>query len=88
MSQFALTIWAFERTGSATALGLLQVFYITPFLLMSPLAGVWVDRYSRKWTMALSDLGAVTVSGLVLAFAWGGRCGRRRGGDRDQGARC
>jgi MFS family permease len=73
MSQFALTIWAFEKTGSATAVGLMQVFYITPFLLISPLAGVWVDHYSRKWMMALSDLGAVTASGLVLVFAAGGR---------------
>ena len=24
MTQFALTIWAFERTGSATALGLME----------------------------------------------------------------
>ena len=34
MTQFALTIWVFEKTGSATALGLLQVFFITPFLLV------------------------------------------------------
>ena len=30
MSVFALTIWIFEETGSATALGLMQVFFITP----------------------------------------------------------
>ena len=38
MTQFALTIWAYEKTGSATALGLLQVFFITPFLLISPVS--------------------------------------------------
>ena len=43
MTQFALTIWAFEKTGSATALGLVQVFFVTPFLLISPLAGALVD---------------------------------------------
>jgi MFS family permease len=73
MSQFALTIWVYEKTGSATALGLVQVFYITPFLLASPAAGVLIDRYSRKWMMALSDLGAVTASGMLLAFAATGR---------------
>ncbi|MBN2501280.1 MAG: MFS transporter [Anaerolineales bacterium] len=68
MTQFALTIWAFEKTGSATALGLIQVFFVTPFLLISPLAGVLVDRHSRKLMMMVSDLGAglATVGILVL----------------------
>ena len=34
MSHFALTIFMFEKTQSATAMGLMQVFYITPFLLI------------------------------------------------------
>lgn len=73
MSQFALTVWAFEKTGSATALGLVQVFFITPFLLISPIAGVMIDRYNRKLMMMLSDLGAVAASGLILVFALGGQ---------------
>jgi DHA3 family macrolide efflux protein-like MFS transporter len=68
MTTFALSIWVFERTGSATALGLVQVFFITPFLLISPLAGVMVDRHNRKLMMMVSDLGAglATVAVLVL----------------------
>jgi MFS family permease len=68
MTQFGLTIWAFEKTGSATALGLIQVFFLTPFLLISPFAGVMVDRHNRKLMMMLSDLGAglSTVGILVL----------------------
>src|SRR5687767_15230835 len=58
MSQFALTIFMFQETGSATALGLMQVFFITPFLVISPIAGVMVDRYNRKMMMLVSDLGA------------------------------
>jgi MFS transporter, DHA3 family, macrolide efflux protein len=78
MSQFALTVWAFERTGSATALGLVQVFFITPFLLISPVAGVLIDRYNRKLMMMLSDLGAVAASGLILVFALSGQLEMRR----------
>ena len=68
MTQFALTIWVFELTGSVTALGLVQVFFITPFLLISPIAGVMVDRYDRKLMMMVSDLvaGLATVALLVL----------------------
>jgi len=68
MTQFALTIWVFELTGSVTALGLVQVFFITPFLLISPIAGVMIDRYDRKLMMMVSDLtaGLATISILVL----------------------
>jgi len=68
MTQFALTIWVFELTGSVTALGLVQVFFITPFLLISPIAGVMIDRYDRKLTMMVSDLtaGLATIAILIL----------------------
>lgn len=66
MSQFSISVWAFEKTGSATALGLAQVFYITPFLIISPLAGVMIDRYNRKLMMMVSDLGAVCATLFVL----------------------
>ena len=59
MSQFGLTIWMYQQTQSATAMGLMQVFFITPFLLFTPLTGVMVDRYNRKLMMMASDLFAV-----------------------------
>lgn len=68
MSNFALTIWAYEITGKATALALVGFFFLTPMVLMSPLAGAIVDRSNRKLMMILSDLaaGATTVFILVL----------------------
>ncbi|GAB4580360.1 MAG: MFS transporter [Anaerolineales bacterium] len=66
MTGFALTIWAYEKTGQATALALVQVFFITPFLIMSPLAGVMVDRYNRKMMMAVSDIGAGVATIIIL----------------------
>lgn len=68
MSAFALTIWVFERTGSATALGLVQVFFITPLLIITPFAGVMVDRHNRKIMMMVSDLvaGMATIAILLL----------------------
>src|SRR5512143_3954289 len=68
MSQFGLTIWMYEKTESATALGLMQVFFITPFLLISPIAGVMVDRHNRKLMMMVSDLTAVVATVLILVF--------------------
>jgi MFS family permease len=68
MTGFALTIWAYELTGSATALALVGFFFVTPMLLFSPLAGAIVDRYDRKLMMMISDLasGLATIAILIL----------------------
>src|SRR5689334_16115778 len=68
MSAFALTIWVFQKTGSATALGLVQAFFITPLLIITPFAGVMVDRHNRKLMMMVSDsvAGLATVAILLV----------------------
>lgn len=72
MTNFALTIWIFQQTESATAMAVLQVCFILPFLLLSPIAGAMVDRYDRKWMMAISDFGAVTSTiGILVLQATG-----------------
>jgi DHA3 family macrolide efflux protein-like MFS transporter len=69
MSWFALTIWAFEMTGSATVLGVTQTAFILPYLIVSPFAGAMVDRYNRKLMMMVSDLGAVLTTGIILILS-------------------
>ena len=68
MSSFALSIWAFEKTGRATVLGLMQLSFILPFLLISPIAGAMVDRYNRRLMMMISDLGAVLATAAILVL--------------------
>ena len=72
MTQFALTIWAYQETGSALALGAVNTFFLIPFLLLSPIAGAMVDRYDRKLMMMVSDLTAVlATAGLLIIHATG-----------------
>ncbi len=66
MSGFGLTIWAFQKTGSATVLGIVALSFSLPFLLISPFAGAMVDRYNRKLMMMVSDLGAVLATSAIL----------------------
>jgi MFS family permease len=68
MTQFALTLWIYEQTRSAMAFAGMQVAFILPFLLMSPIAGVWVDRYNRKLMMMVSDLAAAVGTVIILVF--------------------
>jgi MFS family permease len=68
MTSFALTIWAYQETGSATALGGVTTAFTLPFLLLSPIAGAMVDRYNRKLMMMVSDLAAVSATAGILAL--------------------
>ncbi|RME86641.1 MAG: MFS transporter [Anaerolineae bacterium] len=66
MSNFALTIWAYEVSGKATALALVGFFFVTPMLLISPIAGALVDRSNRKMMMMVSDLGAGLATVVIF----------------------
>lgn len=66
MSRFALTIWAWELTGQATALAMVAVFSFTPIVIISPIAGALVDRLPRKLMMMLSDAAAGLMTLIIL----------------------
>ena len=66
MSGFALTFWAYGKTGQATPLALVGFFFVTPMTLLSPFIGTIVDRANRKLMMMLSDLAAAITSLIIL----------------------
>ena len=68
MTQFALTIWAYQETGSATALGIISTAFTIPFVFFAPVAGVLVDRHNRKLMMMISDLAAILATGGILTL--------------------
>ncbi len=73
MTGFAFTIWAWQKTGQATALALVGFFFMAPMVLFSPIAGALVDRWNRKLTMMLSDLATGLTTIVVLGLYLGGR---------------
>ena len=72
MTRFALMIWAYNQTGEATTLALLGFFAFVFQIVLSPVAGVIVDRLDRRLILLLSDLGSGIMTGaLLLLFATG-----------------
>lgn len=55
MTNFALSLWAWEITGQATALALVGFFSQLPSLFIVPFAGVIIDRWNRKLLLMLCD---------------------------------
>jgi DHA3 family macrolide efflux protein-like MFS transporter len=73
MTGFALTIWAWSLTGSATALALVRFFSFTPTIVLSPFAGALVDRWDRKRLLMASDAASALSVLVVLALYLAGR---------------
>ena len=54
-TSFALTIWVFKQTGSAMSVSLLSFCSYLPYVLVSILAGGFVDKHSKKSILIISD---------------------------------
>ncbi|MCP3976092.1 MAG: MFS transporter [bacterium] len=66
LTGFALAIFVFQETGSATQLAGIMLASQLPQVLFTPIAGALVDRWDRRWAMILSDTGA-GIGTLVIA---------------------
>ena len=57
LNQMALIGMVYEKVGYSTfALAKVMLPMIIPVLIIGPVAGVYVDRWNRKWTMIISDI--------------------------------
>lgn len=73
MSVFALMIWVWQTTGSATTLALVSFFSQLPRIAITPIAGVIVDRFSRKQLMLLGDVVAAVCTLAIGLLFWQGQ---------------
>lgn len=65
IAQFAIVLWISLETGSAEVLSFATIAALLPQVVLGPFAGVFVDRWSRKWTMILADSFVALCSGLI-----------------------
>ena len=62
ITAFALTLWLYEKTGSALSTAVLTICSYAPYVLMSIFAGALTDRFEKKKTMLVCDtMAAVTT---------------------------
>ena len=67
LTHFALSIWVYQETGSATKLSFVLLASQLPQILFTPIAGALVDRWDRRWAMIIADAGA-GVGTMAIAF--------------------
>ena len=68
MTQFALTLWIYEKTGSALSTAALTICTYAPYVIMSIFAGALTDKFDKKRTMLICDLFAALTTVLVFVL--------------------
>lgn len=66
--QFAIVWYLTDHTGSAMVLSVAMMMGFLPQGLLGPFIGVFIDRYSRKKIMIISDL-LISAASLVMVIA-------------------
>ena len=66
MYAFAVGVWVYERTRSATLFGLILFFEMLPGALIAPYAGIVADRVNRRTIMLYGNLGMIAGALVVL----------------------
>jgi MFS family permease len=75
LTEFALGFWILEQTyrgtGTITQFALTILLIYLPKVIVSPLAGVLIDRWNRRNAMIMSDLatGLITLGIMFLALS-------------------
>lgn len=66
ITAFALTLWLYEKTGSALNTAALRIFTYAPYVVMSIFAGALTDKFDKKKTMLVCDLLAAFTTVVVF----------------------
>ncbi|WP_414526559.1 MFS transporter [Nodularia chucula] len=69
MTVFALTIWVWDKTGSAAALALVGFFSQLPKVLITTFAGIAVDKFNRRLLMIVAEVVAMLCT-LTIAMLY------------------
>lgn len=72
-TSFALGVWIYQRSGSATQFTLLVFVNALAAVLALPVAGALVDRWDRRRVLLLSNAAAAAGTLALAALAWSGR---------------
>ncbi|QOR68749.1 MFS transporter [Cytobacillus suaedae] len=68
LTSFALGFWVLTETGSVTEFSMIILSFVLPTILVSPFAGVIIDRFSRKKLMILSNSVAALSTVIILVL--------------------
>ena len=72
LTGFALAVWIYQQTSSATLFALVTLVTTLPGMLLLPFAGALVDRWDRRRAMIVADCGAGAATLALALLIWRG----------------
>ena len=70
IAQFVIIWWITLETGSALYLSLASFLGLVPMVILTPFAGVLVDRWSRKALIGIADFLQALVTVVLIFLFW------------------
>lgn len=67
--QYAIMWYVTLTTKSGLMMTLFIICGFIPTFILSPIAGVWADRYNRKWLIIIADA-LIAIATLILAIVF------------------
>ncbi len=69
ISGLAIEFLVFELTESPLLMGVLSIIWLSPFIIIAPLAGALADRFDQRKLMLISNIVSAIVSvGFVIVY--------------------
>ena len=68
MTEYALVIWVYEKTGTASSVTLLTICIFLPTILFRFAGGALADRWDKKRIMLIADLAAACGTAAVFVL--------------------
>ncbi|MEV0457300.1 MFS transporter [Catellatospora methionotrophica] len=68
MTNFAVSVWVWDQTGSTTQFTLTLFFAFAATVVFSPIAGAIIDRWNRRTTLMLAEVGTALATLVLLAL--------------------
>ena len=66
MTSFSLILWVYSNTGSAMSMSLMSFCTYLPYIIVSLVAGTYVDRHRKKTIMLSADMIAACNTVVIL----------------------
>jgi DHA3 family macrolide efflux protein-like MFS transporter len=70
---FAFGIWIYQQRHSVSEYGLFAFANVAPLIVVSPFAGVLVDRWNRRSAMLLADVASAAITLAIFVLLCAGR---------------
>jgi MFS family permease len=73
LGSFALGVWVYQHTGSATRFAMIPVVAGVVTLITAPFAGAFADRWNRRKLMLVSNVGSAAMTAVLASLLLSGR---------------